>query len=191
MRPATQAILTPAVGRNRIYSQAHNASTTDPQNSVDTKPKNDKLDKKDLQILRALQDDANVSASALAEQIGLSTNACWRRIKQMEQAGVIRGRVALLNPEKLGLGVTAFVAIRTNEHNEAWLQSFASGVKDIPEVVEFYRLSGDTDYLLKVVVKDIADYDRVYKKLLKVTSLYDVSSSFAMECIKQTTSLPI
>ncbi len=150
-----------------------------------------RLDAKDRQILRALQRDATVSAAALAEDVGLSTNACWRRIKQLEQSGVIRRRVALLDQDSLALGITAFVSIRTNEHNEAWLQTFARGVSAIPEVVEFYRLSGDTDYLLKVVVRDIADYDRVYKKLLAVTSLYDVSSSFAMERIKQTTELPI
>src|SRR5262249_10612455 len=104
---------------------------------------------------------------------------------------IIRGRVALLAPEKIGLGVTVFVAVRTNEHNDAWLQQFAEAVQQIPEVVEFYRMSGDIDYLLKVVVADIAHYDRVYKRLIKSVKLTDVTSSFAMEQMKYTTALPV
>lgn len=149
------------------------------------------FDRKDRQILEALQADASQSVAAIADRIGLSQNACWRRIKQLEAAGVIVGRVALVDPAALGVGVTVFVSVRTNEHSAQWLDRFAESVRDIPEVVEFYRLSGDVDYLLKILVKDIDDYDRVYKKLIAGTSLSDVSSSFAMERIKHTTSVPL
>jgi Lrp/AsnC family transcriptional regulator len=127
----------------------------------------------------------------LAESVGLSANACWRRIKRLEELGIIRGRVALLDPEKLGLGVTVFVSVRTNEHNDAWLGQFNDAVTKIPEIVELYRMSGDIDYLMKVVVSDIAHYDRVYKRLISLVRLTDVSSSFAMEQMKYTTALPV
>src|SRR5579885_2876620 len=134
------------------------------------------FDRTDLRILAALQADASRAVAELAEAVGLSANACWRRVKRLEEAGVIRGRVALLDPEKLDRGVTVFVAIRTNQHTEEWLETFARGVETIAEVVEFYRMSGEVDYLLKVQVADIAHYDRVYKKLIKTASLSDVSS---------------
>lgn len=149
------------------------------------------LDKFDRQILSALQSRSDTTAAQLAERIGLSTNACWRRIKKLEESGVIRRHVALLDEAKLGLNVTVFVAIKTNEHNDVWLEKFANGIKAISEVIEFYRMSGDTDYLLKIVAKDIDDYDRVYKKIIAVTPLHDVSSSFAMERIKSSTELPL
>lgn len=149
------------------------------------------LDRLDTRILTALQADAGQAIADLAAAVGLSANACWRRVKRLEELGVIRGRVALLDPEKIGLGVTVFVAVRTNEHNDAWLQQFAEAVGQIPEVVEFYRMSGDVDYLLKVVVTDIGHYDRVYKRLIKSVKLTDVSSSFAMEQMKYTTALPV
>jgi len=149
------------------------------------------LDRLDIKILTALQRDLTPPVAELAETIGLSTNACWRRIKRLEELGVIRARVALLDPQKLGLGVTVFVAVRTNEHNDAWLQQFADAVNSIPEVVEFYRMSGDVDYLLKLQVADIADYDRVYKQLIKKVRLTNVSSTFAMEQIKYTTAVPV
>lgn len=149
------------------------------------------LDRLDSRILEALQKDAGQAIADLADTVGLSANACWRRVKRLEELGVIRGRVALLDPVKLGLGVTVFVAVRTNEHNDAWLQQFANAVDAIPEVVEFYRMSGDVDYLLKIVVADIAHYDRVYKRLIKSVKLSDVSSSFAMEQMKYTTALPV
>lgn len=149
------------------------------------------LDRLDLRILNLLQDDASLSNAEIAERVGLSSNACWRRIRRLEERGVIRKRVALLSQEKLALDVTVFVGIRTNEHNDRWLAQFSRGVAAIPEVVEFYRMSGDTDYMLKIVVKDIADYDRVYKQLISVVPLRDVSSSFAMERIKSTTALPL
>ncbi|HLI12007.1 MAG TPA: Lrp/AsnC family transcriptional regulator [Alphaproteobacteria bacterium] len=149
------------------------------------------LDSTDLRILNALQTDSSRSVAELAAEARLSPNACWRRVKRLEEEGVIRSRVALLDPTRLGLGVTVFVAVRTNQHTEEWLKAFAEGVARIPEVVEFYRMSGDVDYLLKVLVADIAHYDRVYKKLIKAASLTDVSSSFAMEQIKYTTAIPL
>jgi Lrp/AsnC family transcriptional regulator len=149
------------------------------------------LDRLDRRILAALQQDSTPPVAALAERVGLSTNACWRRIKRLEEIGVIRGQVALLDAQKLGIGVTVFVSVRTNEHSDDWLRQFAEAVDALPEVIEFYRMSGDVDYLLKLQVADIADYDRVYKQLIKSVRLTDVSSSFAMEQIKYTTALPI
>ena len=149
------------------------------------------MDRFDRRILEQLQDNSDIAVAQLADQIGLSTNACWRRIKRLEESGFIRRRVALLDERALDLKLTVFVAVKTNEHNDRWLQRFADGVKALPEVVEFYRMSGDTDYLLKIVVKDIDDYDRVYKKLIAVAPMHDVSSSFAMERIKSSTALPL
>jgi Lrp/AsnC family transcriptional regulator len=149
------------------------------------------IDRFDHAILAKLQTTTEQPVARIAEEVGLSTNACWRRIKRLEEAGYIRKRVALLNEAALGLKMTVFVSIRTNEHNAHWLENFASGVKALPEVVEFYRMSGDIDYLLKIVVRDIDDYDRVYKKLISVANLHDVSSSFAMERIKSSTEIPL
>ncbi len=149
------------------------------------------IDKFDQIILTKLQSSCEPPVAQIAEDIGLSTNACWRRIKRLEEDGIIRKRVALLNEAALGLKMTVFVSIKTNEHNAKWLTTFAAGIKALPEVVEFYRMSGEIDYLLKIVVRDIEDYDRVYKKLISVTSLHDVSSSFAMERIKSSTEIPL
>ena len=149
------------------------------------------IDRYDLRILQQLQDNADVAVADIAEKIGLSTNACWRRIKRLEADGIIRARVALLDERALGLKLTVFVSVKTSEHNATWLEKFADGIKGIPEVVEFYRMSGDIDYLLKVVVQDIDDYDRVYKKLIAVAPMHDVSSSFAMERIKSSTAVPL
>jgi Lrp/AsnC family transcriptional regulator len=149
------------------------------------------LDRTDRRILDILQQEATLTVSEIAERVGLSATPCWKRIKRLEREGVIQRRVALLNREKLGLGVTVIVAIRTARHSEDWLEAFAAGVSRIPEVVEFYRMSGEIDYLLKVVARDIADYDRIYRKLTKVADLHDVSSSFAMQEIKSTTRLPV
>ena len=149
------------------------------------------IDRYDLRILRQLQVDADLTVAQLADQVGLSTNACWRRMKRLEEADIIRARVALLDERSLGLKLTVFVSVKTAEHNDDWLQKFAEGMSGIPEVVEFYRMSGDIDYLLKVVVQDIDDYDRVYKKLIAVAPLHDVSSSFAMERIKSSTAIPL
>lgn len=149
------------------------------------------IDNIDVKILRALQADASRTIGDLAQDVGLSTNACWKRIKRLEDEKFIVRRVALLNRNKLGLGVTVFVAVRTDQHREGWLDEFARAVRQIPEVVEFYRLSGQMDYMLKVVCADIEDYDRIYRKLIRTTQLSDVSASFAMEQIKYTTELPL
>lgn len=149
------------------------------------------LDLIDRKILALLQHDASLSVADVAEKVSLSVTPCWRRIQKLDEAGVIQRRVALLDPSKLNLGVTAFVAIRTSQHNPAWLEKFAKAVGNIPEIVEVYRMSGDVDYLLRVVVPDIAGYDAVYKKLIKSVELTDVSSSFAMEKLKATTALPL
>ncbi len=149
------------------------------------------MDEIDKKILGCLQVDATMPVADVAEKVGLSTTPCWRRIQKLEDAGIIRGRVALLDGSKLNVGVTVFVAVRTNEHNLEWYERFAKAVVDIPEVVEFYRMSGEIDYMLRVVVPDIAAYDQVYKKLIDRVSLTDVSSSFAMEQIKYTTALPL
>jgi Lrp/AsnC family transcriptional regulator len=150
-----------------------------------------KLDRLDIRILDALQQDADRSLGELSEAVGLSANACWKRIKRLEAAGIIERRVALLNRDALGLGVTALVSVSTSQHDESWLERFAEGVKLIPEVVEFYRMSGQIDYMLKIVCTDISDYDRIYKKLIKAAPLSDVSAAFAMEQIKYTTRVPL
>ena len=149
------------------------------------------MDDIDRKILTLLQIDSSLSVSDVAEQVGLSTTPCWRRIHLLEEQGVIERRVALVNPDKVNLGITVFVRLRTAEHNPAWLEKFARGVDAIPEIVEIYRMSGDVDYLLRVVVPDIAGYDAVYKRLIEVADFADVSSNFAMERIKYTTALPL
>ncbi|GGE81395.1 Lrp/AsnC family transcriptional regulator [Sphingomonas prati] len=149
------------------------------------------LDAVDRRLLAVLQEDATVAIAELAERVGLSTTPCWKRIKRLERLGVIERRVAILNRETLGLGVTVIVAVRTARHSDEWLQTFSDEVARMPEVVEFYRMSGEIDYLLKIVARDIADYDRIYRKLTKVADLHDVTSSFAMQEIKSTTALPL
>ena len=154
--------------------------------------KNVKIDAIDRRILEIIQRDASHSIQDIGEQFGLSTNPCWRRIKRMEDAGIIERRVAILNPVKLGLGVTAFVSIRTNKHTPDWLASFAAGILGIPEIIECHRMSGDVDYLLKIAVADIAHYDRIYQELIAVVpGLSDVSSTFSMERLKYGTALAI
>ena len=152
---------------------------------------NNDFDTTDRRILRELQADATLPLAELAERIGLSQTPCWKRVKRLTDAGVIEKRVALLDREKLDLGLVVFVAVRTSRHDEDWLAAFARAAAALPEVLEFYRLSGETDYLLKVVVRDIAAYDGFYKRLIAAAPLTDVSSSFAMEQIKYTTALPV
>lgn len=149
------------------------------------------LDRIDRRILALLQEDATRSVAEVAECVGLSATPCWKRIKRLENVGVISRRVAILDRDLLGLGVTVIVAVRAARHSEEWLTTFAEGVARLPEVVEFYRMSGEIDYLLKIVAKDIADYDRIYRKLIDVVELHDVTSSFAMQEIKATTALPL
>jgi Lrp/AsnC family transcriptional regulator len=149
------------------------------------------MDRIDREILHIIQQDATLSVQKIADRVGLTATPCWRRIQKMESEGVIRRRVALLDAKKLNVGVTAFVSIRTNQHSQEWFDHFSSVVEDFPEVVGFYRMSGDIDYLLRVVVPDIAAYDEVYKRLIESVDFFDVSSSFAMEQIKYTTALPL
>lgn len=153
--------------------------------------RNRNLDSIDRRILSILQQDAGLSLADLSERVGLSPTPVWKRVRRLEVEGVITARVALVSPEAVGLGVTAFVAIRAGAHDEDWLARFAEGVASIPEVVELYRMAGEVDYLLKVVCHDIAHYDRIYRRLIRVAPMGDVSSSFAMERMKSTTALPL
>ncbi len=149
------------------------------------------LDSIDWAILGVLQADAALAVHEVGERVGLSSNACWRRIKRLEETGVIARRVALLDTDKLGLATTVFVAIRTSRHDPQWLEAFSRGIAGIDEVIECHRMAGDVDYLLKLVVCDIAHYDRIYRKLIAaVPDLADVSSTFSMERMKATTALP-
>ncbi len=146
----------------------------------------------DRRLLGIIQEDCTLSVQQLGERVGLSANPCWRRLKRLEAEGVIRKRVALIDPEKVGLGLTAFVTIRTNRHDLAWLESFAAALARIPEIVEAHRMSGDVDYLLKIMVEDIAHYDGVYRRLITaVPGLSDVSSTFSMERLKSGTALDL
>lgn len=149
------------------------------------------MDKIDKAILAILQEDATASLNDIAEKVNLSPTPCWRRIQKLEEEKVILRRVTLLNPRKLNVGVTVFVQIRTNQHNDAWFRKFQAVVMQIPEIVEFYRMSGHIDYLLRIVVPGIDGYDKVYRKLIANTDLFDVSASFAMEQLKYTTALPL
>lgn len=149
------------------------------------------IDDTDRLLLRALQADAATSLESLAAAASISVNTCWRRVKRLEEAGILLRRVALVDPESVGLGQTVFVAIRTRDHSADWVERFAKAVRSIPEVVEFYRMAGDVDYLLKIQVGNVKDYDRVYRTLIARIDLADVSATFAMECIKNTTELPL
>jgi Lrp/AsnC family transcriptional regulator len=149
------------------------------------------MDRADHAILVRIQQDAALSVAELAAEVGLSTTACWRRLQKLEAAGVIRGRVALVDGDKVGLGLSVFVTIKTNKHNIEWLEDFTAKVVAMPQVIGFYRLAGENDYLLHVVTRDIASYDAFYKQLVGISELADVTSNFAMEQIKYTTVLPI
>ena len=149
------------------------------------------LDEMDVKILTLLQKDCTRPVAEIGKEVGLSTTPCWRRMQKLEEAGVIQRRVALLAPSKVNTGVTVFVSIKTDQHSLDWLEKFHTVVVDFPEVVEFYRMSGDIDYLLRVVVPDIAAYDVFYKKLISRIEIAKVSSAFAMEQIKYTTELPL
>ena len=149
------------------------------------------MDRKDKAILEALQGDATLTVAELAERVGLSRSACWRRIQLLEEAGIIGARVTLLNPAKLGLNLTVYSAIRTHEHSAEWFDEFYKTVSDMENVMEVHRLAGDIDYLIRAVVPDMSSYDEMYKKMIAGVDLYDVSSSFSMETIKYTTALPL
>jgi Lrp/AsnC family transcriptional regulator len=149
------------------------------------------MDATDRKILNVLQQDASLSVAEIGHRVGLSSTPCWKRIQRLEADGVIEKRVAVVNQDRVGLGVTVFVSIETGDHSEAWLQKFAELVEAMPEVMEFYRMAGDVDYMLRVVVPDIAGYDRFYKQLIAAIPLTNVTSRFAMEKIKSTTALPL
>ena len=149
------------------------------------------LDRIDRALLAALQVDTSISIAALGERVGLSSTPCWKRLKRLEDAGVIAQRVAVLDRRQVGLLVTVFVSLRTAQHDEKWLAQFAAAVVALPEVQEFHRMSGDVDYLLKVVTTDIDGYDRFYKRLIRTAQLAGVSSAFSMEQIKCTPALPL
>lgn len=149
------------------------------------------MDRLDRKILKLLQEDATIAVADIAKKVGLSTTPCWRRIQKLEEEGVIRKRVALLDSEAINARVTVFVSIRTNAHSVEWLKRFSEVIAEFSEVVEFYRMSGEVDYLLRVVVPDIAAFDDFYKRLIAKIEIRDVSSAFAMEQIKYTTEMPL
>jgi Lrp/AsnC family transcriptional regulator len=149
------------------------------------------MDATDYKILGLLQQDASLSVAEIGTRVGLSSTPCWKRIQRLESTGVIQKRVALVDQEKLGLGVTVFVSVQTGDHSKEWLAHFADVIGAMPEVMEFYRMAGDVDYMLRVVVTDIAGYDAFYKRLITAVPLKNVTSRFAMEKIKSTTALPI
>ncbi len=151
----------------------------------------DNLDEIDLRLLRCLQDDASISMDELAGRANLSRNACWRRVKRMEERGAIRGRVALVDPEAVGLGLSVFVIIRTNAHDRDWLGKFEEAVRTLPEIQGAHRMSGDIDYVLRLRVPDVHGYDRFYQRLIAKVPIADISASFVMDDIKDTTALPI
>ena len=152
---------------------------------------NKKLDAIDRRLLTLLQENSETPLATLAEAVNLSTSPCWRRVQALRERGYITRNVALADRDKLNLGVTVFVSVKTSQHNQAWFEKFRDAVRNIPEVMEFYRMSGEVDYLLRIVVPDIGAYDAVYQRLIKTVELSDVSSSFAMEELKFTTALPL
>ena len=149
------------------------------------------VDEIDRDIVRLLQVDGALSARELGDQVGLTATPCWRRVRALEDSGVITARVAIVDPRSVNLDVAALVNIRTNDHSSAWIESFRAAVASFPEIVEAYRTSGDIDYTLKVMVPSIAAYDDFYKRLIDAVSLYDVRTIFVMEQIKHTTALPL
>ncbi len=149
------------------------------------------MDAIDRKILAVLQEDASLAVAEIGSRVGLSSTPCWKRIQRLEADGVIQKRVALVDQGRIGLGATVFVSIETGDHSQDWLERFAKTVSAMPEVMEFYRMAGDVDYMLRVVVPDIAGYDSFYKRLIASVPLTNVTSRFAMEKIKSTTALPI
>ena len=149
------------------------------------------MDAIDKKILVVLQEDASLSVADIGQLVGLSSTPCWKRIQKLEAEGVIQKRVALVDPDKIGLSITVFVSIETSDHSQAWLDRFAALVSAMPEVMEFHRMAGDVDYMLRVVVADMQSYDAFYKRLITAVTLKNVTSRFAMEKIKSTTVLPI
>jgi Lrp/AsnC family transcriptional regulator len=149
------------------------------------------MDTIDRKILSMLQEDASRSVAEIGKEVGLSATPCWKRIQRLEADGIIQKRVALVNEQKVGLGITVFVSIETGDHSTEWLDHFAREISAMPQVMEFYRMAGDVDYMLRVVVPDVQSYDAFYKQLIAVVPLRNVTTRFAMEKIKATTALPI
>jgi len=149
------------------------------------------MDAIDRKILAVLQDDASLSVADIGSRVGLSSTPCWKRIQRLEADGVILKRVALVDQDRIGLGITVFVSVETGDHSQEWLDRFATAVGAMPEVMEFYRMAGDVDYMLRVVVSDMSGYDAFYKRLIAAVPLKNVTSRFAMEKIKSTTALPV
>ena len=149
------------------------------------------MDEVDRKLLGLLQADATVGMSRLAEQVNLSPTPVWKRIQKLEQAGVITGRVALIDPERVGIGLIVFVAIEAHEHTPEWLAAFAAALNAMPEVMDAYRMAGEVDYMLRVAVPDMSEFDAFYKRLIASVPLKNVTSRFAMERLKQTTSYPL
>ena len=149
------------------------------------------MDEIDRKLLQILQEDATLSIAQMADRVGLSPTPCWKRIQKLEAAGVLTRRVALLDPDSIGMRLTAFVAVEAAAHTVEWMQQFTAGVAAMPEVMEIYRMAGEVDYMLRVVVPDMAGYDGFYKRLIAAVPLKNVTSRFAMEKIKSTTALPI
>lgn len=149
------------------------------------------LDDKDREILRLLQQDLSVSIATIADKVALSQTPCWKRIQKLEAYGIIKGRVAILDQKALGLSLTAFVSIEAADHSPAWLERFGAAVSDMPEVMDVYRMAGDIDYVLRVVTADVPAFDAFYQRLITAIPLKNVTSRFAMECLKSQTALPI
>ena len=149
------------------------------------------IDEIDRKLLSLLQEDASLSVDALADRVHLSRNACWRRVKRLEADGIIQKRVAIIDPVAVGLGLQVFVLIRTNDHSAAWLKAFRSAVHQMPEIIGAQRMTGDLDYVLRVRVVDVPAYDRFYQRLIEKVQIADVSASFVMEDVKETTALPV
>ncbi|WP_342726514.1 Lrp/AsnC family transcriptional regulator [Bradyrhizobium sp. B097] len=150
-----------------------------------------RLDAIDRKILRVLQEDASLSVAEIGERVGLSSTPCWKRVQRLETEGIITGKVAIVDQNKIGLGLSVFVSVESDDHSDAWLRQFATVVSAMPEVLEFYRMAGDVDYVLRVVVADMQSYDLFYKKLIGAIALKNVTSRFAMEKIKSVTALPV
>ncbi|WP_157019298.1 Lrp/AsnC family transcriptional regulator [Mesorhizobium xinjiangense] len=151
----------------------------------------EKIDEVDRRILAELQRDCTLTIDELSERTNLSRNACWRRVKLLEDRGVVTGRIALVDPEKLGLGLSVFIMVRTTNHDPDWLKRFRAAATAMPEITGVYRMSGDLDYVLRARVADVKAYDRLYQRLIARIPLSDVSASFVMEEIKETTVVPV
>ena len=149
------------------------------------------MDEIDRKLLQLLQDDATLSIAQMAERVGLSATPCWKRIQKLETNRVITRRVAVVDPNRVGVGLSVFVAVEAGEHTSQWLGRFSTAVAAMPEVMEVYRMTGDVDYMLRVAVADMTEYDAFYKRLIAAAPMKNVTSRFAMERIKQTTALPI